>query len=594
MLHLAEKLKLPVDVVTQTVGILAKRRAGKSYTARRFAEQLIHARQQVVIADPKGDWWGIRSSADGRSPGLPVVILGGERGDVPLETAAGEVVAKLVVEERVSVLLDLSLLRKHEVATFMTAFLENLYRLKAREIYRTPVMLIVDEADAIAPQSPMKGEERMLGAAEDIVRRGGQRGIGCTLITQRSAVLNKNVLTQIQMLVALRTIAPQDLKAINAWVDVHGTDAERQTLMDSLPSLPTGDAWFWSPGWPTTDGIFERAHVLAIETFDSGATPKPGEKRREPKTIADVDLESLKRQMSETIERAKADDPKLLRKRISDLSAQVDKLAKELQTAAKKPGKTKETRVEVPIIPPKALERIESAGDAIREALTARQATIEKALEALIAIRAEVRSSMIKHESGSAPVKEDYRSLQAAKYVHPPPATPRASAPPRENHSANGDSKLSKAEAAILRAFYWLRNEQADKAKIAFYSGYSGDSSTFGNALGRLRTLGYVQGWKIAGSGEGLMDGVAGDKPTGGELREWLKPKLGLAENKILDALIESYPRRLSPEEIGAAAGYSPGSSTFGNAVGKLRTIEAAEGYARDGGTKAADVFFEE
>jgi hypothetical protein len=105
----------------------------------------------------------------------------------PLEATGGEVVAKLVTEERVSVLLDLSLFRKHEVATFMTAFLENLYRLKAREEYRTPLMLIVDEADAIMSQKPQPNELRMLGAGEDIVRRGGQRGIGCMLITQRSA-----------------------------------------------------------------------------------------------------------------------------------------------------------------------------------------------------------------------------------------------------------------------------------------------------------------------------------------------------------------------------------------------------------------------
>lgn len=194
-LHLAKHLTLPLDAVTQTIAILAKRRAGKSYTMRRLVEQLLAAHQQVVIVDPKGDQWGIRSAADGKAPGLPVVILGGERGDVPLEPSGGEVVAKLVVEERVSVLLDVSLFRKHEVATFMTAFLENLYRLKAREQYRTPMMLVIDEADAIAPQKPQKGEERMLGAAEDIVRRGGQRGIGCVLVTQRSAVLNKNVLT---------------------------------------------------------------------------------------------------------------------------------------------------------------------------------------------------------------------------------------------------------------------------------------------------------------------------------------------------------------------------------------------------------------
>ena len=39
------------------------------------------------------------------------MILGGERGHVPLEATGGDVVAKLVVEGRVSVLIDLSLLR---------------------------------------------------------------------------------------------------------------------------------------------------------------------------------------------------------------------------------------------------------------------------------------------------------------------------------------------------------------------------------------------------------------------------------------------------------------------------------------------------
>jgi DNA helicase HerA-like ATPase len=319
MLKLADNLKLPVDVVTQTIAILAKRRAGKSYTMRRLTEQLFNAGQQIVLVDPKGDQWGIRSAADGKAPGLPVVILGGERADVPLEASSGEVVAKLVVEERVSALLDLSLFRKHEVATFMTGFLENLYRLKAREIYRTPMMLVIDEADAVAPQKPQKGEERMLGAAEDIVRRGGQRGIGCTLVSQRSAVLNNNVLTQAQILVVLRTIAPQDLVAMKAWVDVHGTDDEGAELMDSLPSLPSATPGSGRPGWPTADGIFKRVHVLPIETFDSGATPKPGETRREPKTVADVDLDALKRQMSATIEKAKADDPRELRKQIAAL-----------------------------------------------------------------------------------------------------------------------------------------------------------------------------------------------------------------------------------------------------------------------------------
>jgi len=130
-LKIAKEISLPLAVVTETVAILAKRRVGKSYTMRRLVEQLFKNGQQVVLVDPKGDQWGVRSSADGKSPGLPIVILGGEHGDTPLEVGGGEVVAKLVVEERVSILIDLSTFRKHEVSTFMTAFLENLYRLKA-------------------------------------------------------------------------------------------------------------------------------------------------------------------------------------------------------------------------------------------------------------------------------------------------------------------------------------------------------------------------------------------------------------------------------------------------------------------------------
>ena len=53
--------------MTESLSILAIKRARKSYTARKLVEQLHHARQQVVVVDPKGDWWGIRSSADGSS-----------------------------------------------------------------------------------------------------------------------------------------------------------------------------------------------------------------------------------------------------------------------------------------------------------------------------------------------------------------------------------------------------------------------------------------------------------------------------------------------------------------------------------------------
>src|SRR6185436_11224011 len=169
-----------------------------------------------VVADPIGVWWGLRAAADGKAAGLPILVMGGDHGDVPLEVTAGELVADLVVDEQLSVVLDLARFRKGEQTRFMQDFAERLYHRN-----RAPIHLVLDEADAFAPQRPVPGEQRLLGAIEDLVRRGRARGIGVSLATQRAAVLNKNVLTQVEVLVALRLIAPQDRAAVEAWIEVH-------------------------------------------------------------------------------------------------------------------------------------------------------------------------------------------------------------------------------------------------------------------------------------------------------------------------------------------------------------------------------------
>jgi hypothetical protein len=530
MIKIAENLSLPTDVVTQTAAIIAKRRAGKSYTARRFAEELFRAEQQLVIVDPKGDWWGIRSSADGKAPGLPVTILGGEHGDVPLESNAGELVAKLVVEERVSVLIDVSFFRKHEVATFMAIFLENFYRLKAKEQFRTPVMLIIDEADAIAPQKPQKGEERMLGAAEDIVRRGGQRGIGCLLVTQRSAVLNKNVLTQSQIIVALRTIAPQDIAALDAWIDVHGTDDERKTLLESIASLPTGDSWFWSPGWPHEKGIFKRVHVLPITTFDSGATPKPGERRIQPKNLADIDLEALKRQMAATIEKARADDPRELRRRIAELERQL----KQRPAAAAEP-----VEVKVPVIPPELMGKLDQ--------MTA----------SLLSLAGNIPGKFL-HE---------LRELKTAvlQFARRPPAPSRSpihreALKTARNSNGNGkapERDLTGVQARILRAVRSLedRDLPINRVSVARWIGIHPNGGRFNEALRHLKEAGLLDE-HLNSTGQGAtMAPLAGDGPEG------VLELLDQGKRRLFEEILQH--NGLSREELAEKLGLHPNGGRF-------------------------------
>lgn len=600
-LSISADFSLPIETVTQAIGVIAKRRAGKSYLIMKLVEQLFAARQQVVILDPKGDSWGLRFGADGKSPGLPIVIIGGEHGDVKLEPSAGEVVARLVVEDRVNALVDLSELRKHEVATFATAFLETLYRLKAREQYRTAMMLVVDEADAIAPQRPQRGEERMLGAAEDIVRRGGQRGIGCIMATQRAAVLNKNVLTQVQILVALRTIAPQDLEAMNAWVDVHGSTEQRRQLMQSLPSLPVGSAWFWSPGWPSERGIFERVQVGKRETYDSGATPKAGEHRSEPKRAAEVDLGALTAKMAATIERAKADDPKELRKRIAELEREAK--AKAAAPAAKvERVETKTVELRLPGFDPKTLKRLEALLDRL-ELVGGQVADLAAPLRE----QAATIRSIIDHAAAEAQdTKAALARAAGARQVPPvsgarapvvPPSRGTGTPPVRTGASRPTAPSSNDPRGRILRSFAWWRAAGIDeptRPQLAFGARYSVNGH-FNNVVGSMRTEGTVEypgpnRLRLTSEGWALAPAID-TAPTRAELVDMVREQLRQAPLvRVFDALAEA-GGPISRADLAAGAGYSV-NGHFNNVVGRLHTLGLAD-YPSPGMIALSAIFAE-
>jgi hypothetical protein len=643
-LQIAANVKLPLDAVTQSIAILAKRRAGKSYLARRFAEQLLAADQQIVILDPKGDWWGIRGSADGKNPGFPVVALGGEHGDLPLEKTAAETVARLIVEERVSVLLDFSTFRKSEVAFFLggdvkqrhDGLLELIYRLKAKEEFRTPLMMIVDEADAVAPQKPYPGEERMLGAIEDIVRRGGQRGLGSMLISQRSAVVNKNVLTQTQVMIAMRTIAEQDMDAIMAWVKVHGNPEQEKVLKASLPALPIGDAWILSPGWPTDDGLFTRIHVDPIATFDSGATPKPGEKRIKPKHLADVDLKALERRMAETIERAKATDPRELQKQLSLAQKKIQELErsgynKKVISGAKVEGgklSGEDRRKEYE----RGFQAGVEKGERIQiQSWMARQAELKKKLNEIgretkkltDAVGAELlrttehldfatqkHNKLVAIAGQSAEAWNEIAQFKPAKALAASAETETVLPEPRHfdrvakvakvAKMAPDGRKIAPAEQRILDAiaeFEALGIKNPARVQVAFMAGYTNlTSKGFVNAIGALRSAGQIDypssgAITLTGSGREAANYVENPTTTK-ELQKRLMEMLGGANERILQVLVEAWPESVPRDELGAKAGYTNLTSKgFTNAIGRLRTLGLID-YPERGRVAAQSVLF--
>lgn len=582
-LRISDALTLPLEAVTQTFGIIAVRGAGKTYTASVMCEEMLEAGLQVVVLDPLGVWWGLRASADGKGPGLPIIVLGGEHADAPIEHTAGEIIADFVVDDHQSMVLDLGLMRKGQQQQFVTDFAERLYHRN-----RHPLHLFLDEADSFAPQKPMPGQQRMLGAVEDLVRRGRARGVGVTVITQRSAVLNKDVLTQVETLVAMRTISPQDMDAVDAWVKRKGDPERRNQFLNALPSLPIGTAWVWSPGWL---GAFKQVRIRRRHTFDSSATPKVGQRVVEPK-LAEVDLRALAQRIQATIERAKANDPRELRRRIADLEAQLRKA----QAAPPPQPQVKVEHVEVPALKDGQLKRLEDLAGQLKDTVDG----LSKAVGEIMA----VLSVPVPAGAGRSPFSANAGST---RYVRPPvPVTVSVGAQRREvalrrdpgvegaRQPLSDDIRLGKAERLILTALAQYPQGRSVQ-QVALLTGYAVNGGAFRNALGHLRSTGRINGrghLQITQDGLRALGPVDPLPPPGPALLEHWMQRVGHAEREILRVLTDVYPKALPIAEVAARATssrggpYEPDGGAFRNPLGRLRTLGIIEGR---GEIKVAD-----
>lgn len=561
MIRIAKGLELPSDVVTQAIAILARRGAGKTYTGSVLVEEVVKAKLPVVVLDPTGAWWGLRTSADGEKPGLPVVIFGGEHGDVPLAAHAGKVIADVVIEHPGAYVIDLSGFdSKAAEQRFAGDFLERLYRGKATR--REALLLVVDEADLLAPQRPGPEQTRTLGALEAIVRRGRIRGLGVVLISQRAAVLNKNVLTQVEVLVAMQTTGPQDRAAIDDWIAGNGTREERDTVLGSLASLERGEAWLWSPSWLRR---LERIQIRKRETFDSSKTPEAGAAAVTPRAFAQVDLEKLGERIRESAEQAKANDPTELRKQIVALRRELE------QRPTKQVVETVEVRVEVPVLNGQV------------EALTERAQRLQDLGGSIVAVGSDILAAIGRVQQ--TPSRE--REERAPRGVPAAPARGRGDtavatlAPAARRRdpapAIEGEARQLKAGARrMLSALAQLHPTPLTRSQIATLSDISPAGGTFSDYLSAIRSNGLIDEANgtiaLTDVGQALVAGDLGTgAPTPEQLLEMWGRKLKAGARRMLAVLYEVYPDGVSRPELAERAEISAAGGTFSDYLSSLR-----------------------
>jgi hypothetical protein len=567
-LEVADGLTLPLDFITQSAALLAVRRAGKSNVAALLAEQMHRAGLPWVGIDPKGDWWGLRSDKAGTGPGLPIPIFGGLHGDMPLLPEAGNLIAELITDENLTCVLDVSeFASKAAQMRFLTDLAERLFRLHGKT--PQPRHLFLEEADDFIPQRVQREQARCVGAWTKLVKQGGSRGLGVTLISQRSAVVNKDALTQTETLIALRTTSPQDRKAISDWVSYHAVGRE---LVDSLPGLDDGEAWVCSPHWLGKHGqpAIQRVQFHQRSTFDSGATPTLRQ-RRKPAELADIDLGALMGRMEAVTEKAAQDDPAALRKRIATLERQI-------RTA--KPAGSPD------------VARLGAENADLRQQLAAERAREPEQVEVPVLQPGDTAAveqiiTALRTEAGSLEL-----ALGRASHVAPAPA-PRPPAPaltpapvvPAQAPAVTGEAPatgpLSKSARAVLGVLAQFP-EGRTKRQLAMLSGYSAKGGGFNNTLSSLRSSNLIERGEPIRITPFGMDAIGDDwepLPEGPALVEHWMAQLSNAEGLALKVLLEAWPATLTKAEIAERAGYAPDGGGFNNALSRLRTLQLIDGY---------------
>lgn len=532
---MATKPPIPNDALDDRLAFVGTSGSGKTYNAGGAVERLLSSGARVVIVDPLDVWWGLRLASDGKTASrFSLPIFGGAHGDLPLNEHAGKLIGETVSTMAESCIVSLGgLPSKSAERRFMLSFLEAIYR----HASGNPVHLVFDEADLWAPQ---KASEPMLQSRmEEIVRRGRVRGFIPWLITQRPAVLSKDVLSQVDGLVAFKLTSSQDRDAIGNWVEGQADKDQWKRIWASMPTLARGTGVVWLPA----RGILDTASFPSKDTFDSSRTPKRGEKRSAT-SLRPLDLGKLKDRLASIEAETKANDP-------AALKAELAKLRKDL---ANKPTQ--------PVADPQAEQRGYERG--LAEGLARGESRAKKVLEG-------VHSRLLDATAAVALASDGLDSPIPAPVARP--TTRTETAPPRKAASTPpATDGLTAPQQRIMSSLgFWksIGQEAPTREQVAAVAGYRPGSGNFNNLIGGLSSAGQThipQQGRVA-----LSVDYPGLSPDEAKAKLW-----SVFENpqrRLVEAAL-NVAGELSRDDLAVAAGYAPGSGNFNNIVGSLTSMD--------------------
>lgn len=250
---LGENVKLDLqELITGRTFLSSISRYGKSWTARRIVEQ-VFGKTGIIILDPEGEYSTLRDK-------YPLLIIGK---DVPLVPEAAEYLADQILEHELSAIVDLSDPQLEILAgqEFVSRFIDRFIALETR--MRKPYLWILEECDEFAPE---KGtfKSASLQSVIKLTKKGGKRGLGVLVLTQRPAFVSKYVISQCSNKLVGRMEWPDDIAVIKRYLRIS------DKISDKLSKVEKGE-FYVSGDFIAKEGFVK---VGPVETKHLGATPE--------------------------------------------------------------------------------------------------------------------------------------------------------------------------------------------------------------------------------------------------------------------------------------------------------------------------------
>jgi hypothetical protein len=582
-LKIASGLSLPRTAVTSTIVVYGGKGMGKTNLGGVLVEEFTKMGDRWCVLDPMGVWWGLRHSLDGKGPGIECVILGGAHGDIPIEPTGGAIVADLVIDENANTIIDFSRKANGQMWTvgekikFVTDYTLRLFQRQGELIdgkRREPLMQILDESARYIPQVIPSGAidlAKCVGAWEQVCEEGRNIGLGVTFLTQRSARMNKSVSELADVMFAFRTIGPNSLRAVMDWLGEHVEKSHVKDLAEKVRSLDIGQALVVSPGWLKIEKI---ASIRMRETFDSSATPKPGQRQqRVTGKASKPDLTKYQARMAATIEKTKADDPKLLHKEIQRLNQELKKKGDPVKSGYVEVDIMREVKHAVmardrewSLEMKKGNTEIQRLAGVIKKVKQALGDTA--APDALYATMQMPGTSVLTQSNVKSVIEHAARAIEATTRPVAVPSVPVES------------GEITGPEQKILNSIAWCESigiKAPAQELVCFLSGYQHVRSTgYTNPRGYLNTKGLIKYSRdaILFTERGRELAEAPSRPlTTEELHKTIMEKLDGPEKKLLQPLLDAYPESMRQEDLCREAGYQHVRSTgYTNPRGRLNT----------------------